>query len=185
MTPRAKVSLMMATAGATAVCAGCGSSPSRVPARTAGGPAAPAFAYARCMRQHGVADFPDPHVTTTPGGGSVKIAMMAPASVGNSPASKTAEKACRGILPLPGSNRPDGHGPSKQVVLAFAHCLRSHGMTGFPDPTAQGELTREMISAAGVDVHSREFVAAGKACIGVTHGQITVAQVEALASGQH
>jgi hypothetical protein len=185
MTRQAKVSLMMATAGAAAVCAGCGSSPSQLPARTAGGPAAQAFAYSRCVRQHGVADFPDPHVTTTPGGGSVKIAMMAPASVGNSPAFKTAEKACRGILPAPGNDRPDRHGPSKQVVLAFAHCLRSHGMTGFPDPTAQGQLTPQMISAAGVDVHSQQFVAAGKSCVGVTHGQITVAQVEALASGQH
>jgi hypothetical protein len=137
------------------------------------------------MRHHGVADCPDPRVTTTPGGGSVKIAMMAPASVGNSPAFKTAETSCRGILPAPGNDRPDGHGPSKQVVLAFARCLRSHGITGFPDRTAQGQLTPQMISAAGVDVRSHQFVAAGKACVGVTHGQITVAQLEALASGQH
>ncbi|HLY35923.1 MAG TPA: hypothetical protein VKU35_04340 [Candidatus Limnocylindria bacterium] len=137
------------------------------------------------MRQHGVTDFPDPHVSTTPGGGSTRIAMIAPASAVNSPAFKTAEKACRGILPGPGSGGPDHHGPSKQVVLAFAHCLRGHGMAGFPDPNTQGQLTPQMISAAGVDVHSRQFVAAGKACVGVTHGQITVAEVEALASGKH
>ena len=151
----------------------------------AGGPAAQAFAYSRCIRSHGVADFPDPKVTTTPGGGSVGIAMVAPASVGNSPAFKTAEKACQGILPAPGSASSDGHGPSKQVLLAFARCLRSHGVSGFPDPNAQGQLPPQTISAAGVDVHTPQFLAAGKACVGVTHGQITVAEVQALASGRH
>ena len=177
---------MIGTLAAAALCAGCGSSPAPVPAgATTGGPGAQAFAYARCMRQHGVVDFPDPKVTTSPGGGSVRIAMMAPASVGNSPAFKTADKACRGILPAPGSAHPDHTGPSPQVVLTFARCLRGHGLTGFPDPTAQGELTPQMISAAGVDVHSQQFVSAGKACVGVTHGRITVAEVEALASGRH
>jgi hypothetical protein len=175
----------MLTAVVAAVAAGCGSSPSHVPAHTAGGPAAQAFAYSRCMRSHGVADFPDPRVKTTPGGGSVGIAMMAPRSAVNSPAFKTAQKACHGILPAPGSARPDGHGPSKQVLLAFARCLRGHGVSGFPDPNAQGQLPAQMISAAGVHVHTPQFAAAGEACVGVTHGQITVAEVEALASGQH
>lgn len=179
--------MVLATAAVTALCAGCGSSPAHVPAAgaTTAGPGAQAFAYARCMRRHGVADFPDPKVTTSPGGGSVRIAMMAPANVGNSPAFTTADTACRGILPAPGSAQPDHTGPSQQVVLAFARCLRRHGMAGFPDPTAQGRLTPQMISAAGVDVRSRQFLSAGKACVGVTHGQITVAEVEALASGRH
>jgi hypothetical protein len=176
---------MMLTAAAAALAAGCGSSPSHLPAHTAGGPAAQAFAYSRCMRSHGVADFPDPKVTTTPGGGSVGIAMMAPSSIGNSPAFKTAEKACQGILPAPGSARPDGNGPSKPILLAFAGCLRSHGIRGFPDPNAQGQLSAQMINAAGVDVRTPQFAAAGKACVGVTHGKITVAEVETLASGQH
>jgi hypothetical protein len=111
--------------------------------------------------------------------------MMAPASVGNSPAFKTAQKACRGILPAPGSARQDSGGPSKQVLLAFARCLRSHGVGGFPDPDAQGQLPPQTIAAAGVDVHTPQFAAAGKACVGVTHGEISVADVEALASGKH
>ena len=32
--------------------------------------------------------------------------MVAPASVGNSPAFKTAAKACNGILPAPGTTGP-------------------------------------------------------------------------------
>lgn len=175
----------MVTAVAAALAAGCGSSPSHVTAHTAGGPAAQAFAYSRCMRSHGVADFPDPKVTTTPGGGSVHIAMMAPSALANSPAFKTAEKACQHLLPGPGSARPDGHGPSRQVLLAFARCLRGHRLSGFPDPNAQGQLTAQTIIAAGVDVHTPQFVAAGKACVGVTHGEITDAEVEQLSSGQH
>jgi len=50
---------------------------------------------------------------------------------------------------------PGGHqAPSKQVFLAFARCLRSHGISDFPDPDAQGQLTLQMISAAGVDLNA-------------------------------
>jgi hypothetical protein len=34
-------------------------------------------------------------------------------------------------------------------ILAFAKCLRSHGVTNFPDPTSQGQLTLEMVNAVG------------------------------------
>ncbi len=175
----------MATAVAAALAAGCGSSPSHIPAHTANNPGGQAFAYARCIRAHGVADFPDPKVTTTPGGGSVGIAMMAPSSIGNSPAFKAAQKACQGILPGPGSAHSDGNGPSKQVLLAFAGCLRRHGISGFPDPNAQGQLAAQTIAAAGVNIHTPQFLAAGKACVGVTHGQITDADVVELVNGHH
>jgi hypothetical protein len=42
-----------------------------------------------------------------------------------------------------------------------------------------------MISAAGVDIHAHSFFNAAKACVGVTHGMITIAQVEAAISGRH
>ena len=188
MTRHRKVSAVVAAASAVLV-AGCGSSPTPTPTSTRGqsanNPGGQAFAYARCIRSHGVADFPDPKVTTTPGGGSVGIAMMAPSSIGNSPVFKAAQKACQRILPGPGSARSDGNGPSKPVLLAFAGCLRSHGISGFPDPNAQGQLPAQTIAAAGVNVHTPQFLAAGKACVGVTHGQITDADVAELVSGHH
>jgi hypothetical protein len=185
MTRHRKVSTVVLAVAAAALAAGCGSSPSHLPAHTANNPGAQAFAYSRCIRSHGVADFPDPKVTTTPGGGSVRIAMAMPSSIGNSPAFKTAEKACQGILPAPGNAHQDSGGPSKSILLAFAQCLRSHGISGFPDPNAQGQLPAQTITAAGVDVHTPKFAAAGTACVGVTHGEITVAEVQALASGRH
>jgi hypothetical protein len=127
--------------------------------------------------------FPDPQVVTTPG--SVGIRQAVPAAAGLSPAFTAAQKACRGIMPAPGKAGGGDHGPGKQVLLAFAHCLRAHGMTGFPDPNADGQLTLEMISAAHVDIHTRSFLNAAKACVGVTHGAITMAQVATAISGHH
>jgi hypothetical protein len=126
--------------------------------------------------------FPDPQVSTS--AGSAAIHQGVPAAAGLSPAFNAAQKACRGIMPAPRNGRGD-QGPPKQVLLALARCLRTHGISGFPDPSATGELSREMISAAGVDIHTRTFFNAAKACVGVTHGVITMAQVETAISGHH
>jgi hypothetical protein len=167
------------------VAAGCGSvhpTTSTTGSAAAQNPdVAAAFAYARCLREHGVPNVPDPQVSTTPGGGSVRIAVQA--SAGNTPRLKAAQKACRGILPAPGSAHYDG--PSGKVLLAFAKCLRSHGLSGFPDPNRDGRVTQQMISAAGINPASIAFQRAATACVGVTHGAITAAQVRAAGSGQH
>jgi hypothetical protein len=165
--------------------AACGSTPG--PATSSGSasnnPATAAYRYAACIRAHGVPSFPDPHVTTTPGGGG-SVAQAVPASAGLSPKFKSAQSACKGILPA-AVNGPGRHGPSKQVFLAFAQCLRSHGISNFPDPNAQGQLTLQAISAAGVDVKGPAFFDAAKACVGVTHGQIPLAAVERAINGPH
>jgi len=137
------------------------------------------------MRDHGVSGFPDPQVTTTPGGGSVGVRQAVPAGVGSSPKFQSAQKACQGILPPPGNGGHASQGPSKQVFLAFARCLRKHGVSGFPDPNAQGQLTLQMISAAGVDLKGPSFLTAARACVGVTHGAITMADVARAVNGPH
>lgn len=166
--------------------AACGSSPgpSTTGSSASNNPAAAAFKYASCLRDHGVPNVPDPHVTTTAGGHGVAISQAVPGSPGLSPKIHAAEKACRGILPAAG-NGPEHDGPSKQVFLAFAECLRSHGISNFPDPPGNGRLTLSMITAAGVDLKSPEFFTAAKACVGVTHGQITLADVARAINGPH
>ena len=173
----------MAAAAVLPLASGCGGSPSPPQTQSAKTPAQQAFAYARCIRAHGVPAFPDPQVTTTPG--SVGIRQAVPAGAGLSPAFIAAQKACRSIMPAPGKGGSHDQGPGKQVLLAFAHCLRGHGVAGFPDPNAGGQLTIEMIRAAGVDIHTRSFFDTAKACVGVTHGAITVAQLETAINGQH
>jgi hypothetical protein len=183
MARRHTIRLAVLTAAALPLTAGCGGSPSHASAQKAKGPAAQAFAYARCIRAHGVPAFPDPQVVTTPG--STGIRQAVPAGAGLSPKFPAAQKACRGILPPAGSGSSDQGGPGKQTLLAFARCLRAHGLTDFPDPNARGQLTSGMIRAAGVDVHGPGFLKAGRACVGVTHGAITLAQVAAAATGGH
>jgi hypothetical protein len=61
--------------------------------------------------------------------------------------------------------------------------MRSHGVSRFPDPTAQGQLTIEMVQAAGIDVHSPAVLRVVQACLPASHGALTPAKVrEALAN---
>jgi hypothetical protein len=41
------------------------------------------------------------------------------------------------------------------------------------------------VVAAGVDIHSRQFLDAATSCVGVTHGEITAAQIRAGVNGTH
>jgi hypothetical protein len=135
------------------------------------------------MREHGVSDFPNPQVTMSANQGSIK--QVAKANIVASPAFKTAKKACAALQPGPGSGGSSHHGPGKLVLLALARCLRAHGITDFPDPNAQGEMTQQMLNAAGVNVHAPGFFATARGCLGVTHGAITVAQLAAAVHHLH
>jgi hypothetical protein len=171
--------------GLGALAAGCGSkSPSTTTGQAAQGGSNPdvtaAYAYARCMRTHGVPSFADPKVHISGNHGSVAFAVN-PSETG-SPKFKTAQKACNSILPAPGSTQPEDQA-HKQVLLAFARCLRAHGLQDFPDPDVQGNLRLQTVIAAGIDIHSQAFLHATQACVGVTHGEITMAQIRAGING--
>jgi hypothetical protein len=177
--------LMIVTLGTLA--AGCGSSGPKSTTTSSGSkqtavksPITAAFSYARCMRSHGVTSFADPVVSSSPGGRSIAF-HVTPSETG-SPAFKTASQACQNILPAP-SNAPDQLRAHKQGLLAFARCMRAEGIAGFPDPDLQGTLTLQMVSAAGVDVHTRKVLDAGESCAGVSNGAITRADVEAAVNG--
>ena len=167
------------------IVAGCGSNN---PTTTSTGNAAQngvtaAYAYSRCMRTHGVPNFPDPKVSSSAGHTAVAIAVN-PSETG-SPKFKSAEKACSGILPAPPSpaQQRAQEQAHKANLLAFARCLRANGIHDFPDPNTQGRLTLQTVTGAGVDIHSRAFLAAAKACVGVTHGEITLPQIEQAVHG--
>ena len=55
--------------------------------------------------------------------------------------------------------------------------MRSHGVARFPDPTAQGQLTVEMVQAQGIDVHSPAVLRVVQACLPASHGALTPAKV--------
>ncbi len=136
------------------------------------------------MHKHGVPEVPDPQVSTS--GGQTSIRQIMPASAASSPRFKSAQKICGDIIKAANTGPDQAQiQAKKKMLLAFASCLRGHGISGFPDPDAQGRLTMDMLSAAGIDLHAPSFFKAARACVGVTHGAITMAQVEQAVNGHH
>jgi hypothetical protein len=114
--------------------AGCGST---APTGTAGGSSSQ-FALARCMRSHGLPNFPDP--TVGPGGAGFSISSIPGSSTltvdgttFSGPVFKSAVRACK--LFGGGSSPPPISAQQRRRLLAFAQCMRSHGVPDFPDPT--------------------------------------------------
>jgi hypothetical protein len=100
-------------------------------------------AFSRCMRSHGVPNFPDPDSS-----GQIPKRQIVADRERNPSRFNSAENACRHLLPANGSLGPQ-ESPQQQRTrladgLSFARCMRSHGVIRFPDPTAQG-LTVEMV----------------------------------------
>jgi hypothetical protein len=165
--------------------AGCGGSNNPTTGADASSPhpeAAAAFKYSACMRQHGVPDFPDPVVRSTPGHMSIGL-KITPAETG-SPSFESAQKACNSILPAPSpSQLAQQQHHELQGKLSFARCMREHGLAGFPDPTTQGQITPAMLSSAGVDIHSPGVIATAKACAASSEGTISEADIQRATSG--
>ena len=187
---RRVIPVAAAITGVALLAAGCGGSSPTTATNSASsdGPkdiASSAYQYVACMRNHGVSNFPDPRVSTSNGGTSV--AIMVPHAIGSSPEFNSAQTACKGILPEPSKSdlAQQAHDQlvHKQELLAFAHCLRDHGVSGFPDPNAQGGLTLQMVQAAGVDLTAPQVRTAALACVPASNGGITRAQVIQATSG--
>lgn len=176
--------VLAAIAGIALVVAGCGGGSSS----TGPGPSpatftAAAFKYAGCMRDHGLPSFPDPSMTDHNG---QQVAYLGTSdSVKASPAFKTADKLCQKILAptLDTAQNPAGQAAREQHMVAFAKCMRSHGVPSFPDPTTQGQLTQQMITSAGVDLHAPAVFAAAKTCLPSAAGAISAQQVESAVKG--
>lgn len=186
---RAPSSLPLAAAvlAAAATLAACGSQSSGSSSSSgSGGPptgaqaqSAPqdAIRFARCMRSHGIPNFPDP----TSDGGFDKSVLR---QLGVSDARMRAIGQVCGPVNGGGSGQSSASGPPPLgVELAFVRCIRSHGFPRFPDPTSSGQLTHQMLANAGIDVHLPAVVQAADACVTVTHGYITKAAVARFAAG--
>jgi hypothetical protein len=134
-----------------------------------------AVAFSRCMRSNGVPTFPD--LATIPSR-TVKETVQQLAA--NNPRFPAAQRVCNHLLPSGGSGPQQ---PARQTrtrladELSFARCMRSHGVTRFPDPTAQSGLTVEMVQAQGIDVHSPAVLRVVQACLPASHGALTPAKV--------
>jgi hypothetical protein len=63
--------------------------------------------------------------------------------------------------------------------------MRSHGVGRFPDPTAQGQLTVEMVQAQGIDIHSTNVLHVVQTCLPASHGALTPAKVRRALQTNH
>jgi hypothetical protein len=172
------------------VLAGCGgSSPPSVASTTASSSPsssssstalAQGIRYSRCMRSHGIANFPDPQPGATIK--SFKIVLANGAGSGaidlHSNAFRRAATSCAPLLPRLTTTNSAPTAQQIAGLLSFARCMRARGFGQFPDPTQSGGLTLEAVEAAGVDISSPKVQAAATACLPAAHGALTAAQVE-------
>lgn len=173
----AGLSLAVLAAGCVAGGSPSGPGPSPATFTTA------AFKYARCMRGSGVTGFPDPSMTDHNG---QQVAYLAtPSSLVASPAFKRANKSCQKILTptLDTTQSLAATATREQHLAAFARCMRSRGVSAFPDPNSRGQLSPQMIAAAGVDLHAPAVFAAAKVCLASADGAITVQDIERTVTG--
>jgi hypothetical protein len=124
-----------------------------------------ALAYSKCIRSHGVPDFPDPdskgQVQINAGPGS----DLAP----DSPQFKKAQQACKSLEPSPPSAAEQQRDYAK--AIKFARCMRSHGVTDLPDPMPPGTAPKTQSQRgsggggpSGIDPNSPVFKKAQQAC---------------------
>lgn len=161
---------IVAVAGLALLVAGCGSRPgthvaqvgsTTTPTSSSANSSAATLqndqiVFARCVRSHGVSNYPDPTK-----GGLVKESLE---QLGVSSSQfQTAQTACKHLLPN------GGNGPSPAQVqqvralsLSFARCVRSHGVPNFPDPASDGRIPDP--ATVGINQGSPKFEAANQAC---------------------
>jgi hypothetical protein len=103
--------------------------------------------FAKCMRDNGVGEFPDPDAS-----GELTIDGVVNGSSldTDSPAWKQAIGACKDLQPA-GFTGTRATSEEQEVRLQFAQCMRENGVADFPDPTEDGPLidTTRIPSAAG------------------------------------
>ena len=118
-----------------------------------------ALAFSKCMRAHGVPNFPDPGSDGQFSGNGIDK---------QSPQLQSAADACQSLLP--GRNPPAAVAHARTQALRFSRCMRAHGILNFPDPSVKfngsgvSSTVRMKIGPGGIDPSSPQFSAAQQAC---------------------
>ncbi|MEU4684426.1 hypothetical protein [Streptomyces xinghaiensis] len=128
-----------------------------------GSPFEQALAFSQCMRDNGVAGFPDPQqqegggIALSPGDGNVDP---------NSESFKSAQEACRDKMPQGqlGGGGGNGEPLDSAKVAAWAKCMRENGLPKFPDPEINGNNLGIDFAGSGINPADDEFQQARAAC---------------------
>src|SRR4051794_14426229 len=123
---------------------------------SSGLPKASALAYSRCMRTHGIKDFPDPDAT-----GGIRLNAHPGSDIDpKNPTYQAADTACKSLLPPP-------QAPPKNLKtqnLKYARCMRAHGISDFPDPQPDGTVQVQASPGSDLDPNNPAFKTANSAC---------------------
>jgi len=148
----ATVTAVTAALGLLTACGG--STSTAAPSAGAPGTARSTVAFSRCVRSHGVPDFPDPGSNGVFDKHKMKHLGVSPARL------RAAATACQNLLPA-------GPAPltarQQQDYLRAAACMRSHGIINFPDPTFAGGSVSLHIPSS-MDTKSQSFTLARQTC---------------------
>ncbi|MCD0442491.1 hypothetical protein LO763_02495 [Glycomyces sp. A-F 0318] len=116
-----------------------------------------ALAYSECMRDNGIAEFPDPEQQS---GGGISLGLTEAVDP-ESEEFQAAAKACEDLMPGPGEGEtidPEVY----EALVEYSECMRENGVAEFPDPEPGGGI--RMTGDMGFDPQSEEFQAAEAAC---------------------
>jgi len=115
----------------------CGGGSSHAASATGGSTRAQAaLAYARCMRSHGVPDFPDPdsngnfHLDNNQRGGGSRGSGSNPVSSQET----AANQVCNHLLNVGTQLNAAQTQHTLSQLVKYAQCMRAHGVPSFPDP---------------------------------------------------
>lgn len=111
--------------------------------------------FARCMRENGVPEYPDPEIDS--GGGT---SLNLPEGV-DPRAVQAAEEKCKEHLPNGGEPQKADPEVVKQL-RKYSQCMRENGVPKFPDPTDQGlQIDNDKL---GMPADDPRFKAAEEKC---------------------
>jgi hypothetical protein len=114
-----------------------------------------ALKFAQCIRDNGLADFPDPKFDDN---GEAQV--NTPDKVDKNKLDAAQDK-CKQYLPNGGVRQPlDPDRLAK--VREYSRCMRDHGIAKFPDPDDNGGIA--INGGPGLDPMSAEFKAAEQEC---------------------
>jgi hypothetical protein len=112
-----------------ALIAACGSSSK--PTTNAAKGYSQALAFSKCMRAHGVSNFPDPSTS----GGGVQLSIGPSSGINpQAPAFQAAQQSCQHLMPNGGQPSAQASAQAKARLIRTSECMRAHGITDFPDP---------------------------------------------------
>jgi hypothetical protein len=147
-----------------------GGSPQSSNAASQGGPQSSGalgemMAYSKCMRSHGILDFPDP--TPNPGGPGGSFSWSGTGQNHDldpsNPRYQAANKACQALLP-DGGQLPSISAKQLATEVRMAVCMRSRGVPNFPDP----DNTDGAFDLSNVNRDSPQYKSAFNTCASVT-----------------